>query len=124
MLNQTGIKKTVFNSESEILVDIPNHTAVSIILSDEGVTANGEGKKMVYAGQPVYGELTNRDEPFKITGTGDPAGVIRHMVDLTTGNQNSQCVIFGTVDLSKVEENTATVLQGVANNFKMIQVIK
>lgn len=134
MLNQTGTKKTIYNAESEILVDIQNHTAVSIIVSDEGVTAGADGKKILYAGQPVYGDLMDRDTPFtasaKTTGQDTSAvttkvvGVLRHMVDVTEGNANSQAVIFGTVDISKVETNTAAKLKAVASDLKMVQLIK
>lgn len=123
MLNNPSVKRTTYGNRKTILVDELNSTSVSCIVSNDGVTADEDGVKMVKAGTPVYGDLTNRDTAMTTTGTGKPCGVILHDVEVTTGPANSQIVIFGTIDVSKVEDDVATLLKAAEPNLKMIQVI-
>ena len=127
MLNQTGVETKSYGApEKNILVDPLNSTAVSIVVANTGVTADTEGKKIIKAGTPVYGSLQARNTAFKISGEqgAKPAGVILHDVDVTAGNANSQIVIFGTIDVSKVDATTATTLIAAEANLKMIQLVK
>lgn len=213
MLNQTGIKKQSFNNIKNILVDEKNSTSVSIVISNTGVEANSDGRKIVKAGTPVYGSLEARNVPFIISGTsvsatataevdgtgvtkaevtaatfstavsgeagtyvftydadaaaqtpdpswkldgsevtlvtygitptgspddGDkitvtftPAGttgvsaIVLHDVDVTDGNANSQVVIFGTIDLNKLESDVqALITADVKSALKMVQFVR
>lgn len=127
MLNQTGVTTGSYAApEKTILVDPLNSTAVSIVVANTGVTADSEGKKIIKAGTPVYGSLRARNTAFAISGESGakPAGVILHDVDVTAGNANSQVVIFGTIDVSKVDTTTATALIAAEGNLKMIQLIQ
>lgn len=122
MLNQTGVQTSSYGIRKSILVDDVNSTAVSVIVTNTGVTADEDGKKIIKAGTPAYGDLLDRSKPFAVTGT-TPSGVILHDVDVTSGTANSQMVIFGTIDVSKVDETTAETLKAAASGFKMIQLI-
>ena len=63
MLNQTGIKKTVGSAPVQILFNVQNQMAVSIKVDDDNyVTENG--RKIVKAGTPLTGDLTNRASAF------------------------------------------------------------
>lgn len=127
MLNQTGVETFNYGApEKTILVDPLNSTAVSIEVANTGVTADSEGKKIIKAGTPVYGSLRARNTPFTISGASGakPAGVILHDVDVTSGKKNSQIVIFGTIDVSKVDSAVATTLIAAEANLKMIQLIQ
>lgn len=127
MLNQTGVETRNYGApEKTILVDPLNSTAVSIVVANTGITADAEGKKIIKAGTPVYGSLQARNTAFTISGAASakPAGVILHDVDVTAGNANSQIVIFGTIDVSKVDATTATTLIAAEANLKMIQLVK
>lgn len=206
MLNQTGVETRSFGApEKTILVDPLNSTAVSVIVANTGVTADSEGKKIIKAGQPVYGSLQARNTPFivpqtiapaanatvsgtgvtaaavvaatfstavsatsgtyvfeydesetswvlgtdkvtlntyGITPTGSPAdgdkitvefvaggnvtanAVVLHDVDVTSGNANSQVVIFGTIDVSKVDTSVQSALISAESSLKMIQLVK
>ena len=127
MLNQTGVETLNYGApEKTILVDPLNSTAVSIEMANTGVTADSEGKKIVKAGTPVYGSLRARNTPFTIAGASGakPAGVILHDVDVTSGKKNSQIVIFGTIDVSKVDSAVATALIAAEADLKMIQLIQ
>jgi len=127
MLNQTGVETRTYGApEKNILVDEKNSTAVSIKISNTGVSADSDGKKIVKAGTPVYGSLTARETAFTISGSAGakPVGVILHDVDVTSGTKNSQIVISGIIDVSKVETAVATALTSAVADLKMIQIIK
>ena len=206
MLNQTGVEKISYGApEKTILVDPLNSTAVSVIVANTGIDADSEGKKIIKAGQPVYGSLQARNTPFivpqtidptanatvsgtgvtaaavvaatfstavsatsgtyvfeydesetswvlgtdkvtlntyGITPTGSPAdgdkitvefvaggsvtanAVVLHDVDVTSGNANSQVVIFGTIDVSKVDASVQSALISAESSLKMIQLVK
>lgn len=131
MLNQTGFESKSYNTRKTILVDPENSTALSCMVSNTGVTAGADGKKMVMAGTPVYGDKLARNTPFTVTAptpeTGKPAakpvGVILHDVDVTNGPANSQFVIFGFIDVTKIDTATATKLKAAEADLKMIQLV-
>lgn len=124
MLNQTGFTTKSYNTRKTILVDEFNSTSMSCMVTNAGVTADPEtGKKMILAGTPVYGDLLERNTPFTVSGTGTPVGVILHDVDVTSGQANSQFVIFGFIDVSKLDETVAAKLKAVKDNLKMIQLV-
>jgi len=127
MLNQTGVETRTYGApEKNILVDEKNSTAVSIKIANTGVSADSEGQKIVKAGTPVYGSLTARDTAFTVSGSAGakPVGVILHDVNVTSGTKNSQIVISGIIDVSKVETAVATALTSAVADLKMIQIIK
>lgn len=128
MLNQTGVTTGSYAApEKNILVDEMNSTAMSVVVSNAGVTADSEGKKIIKAGTPVYGSLRARNTAFTVSSSAQgakPSGVILHDVDVTAGNANSQVVIFGTIDVSKVDSTTATALIAAEANLKMIQLVQ
>lgn len=125
MLNQTGVTRTVGTTRKMILVDEKNSTALSCMISDTGVTAKN-GVKMVYAGTPLYGDLTKRDTPFTVSGkTGEkPAGLAHHDVDVTDGVANGGVIIFGIIDISKLEADVAVKAKAAESDLKMIQLIQ
>lgn len=127
MLNQTGVESKNYGApEKTILVDEFNSTSVSVVVANTGVSAGSDGKKIIKAGTPVYGSLRARNTAFTIAGASGakPAGVVLHDVDVTAGNANSQIVIFGTIDVSKVDATTATTLIAAEANLKMIQLVQ
>lgn len=127
MLNQTGVTVASYATpEKTILVDEKNSTSVSIVVANTGVSAGTDGKKIIKAGTPVYGSLTARTTAFTVGATETyttPVGVILHDVDVTGGNANSQIVIFGTIDVTKVDSSVQSALTSAESNLKMIQLI-
>lgn len=125
MLNQSTVKTTTGTTRKTILVDEFNSTALPCMVSNAGVEANSEGKKIVKAGTPVAGSLTARETAFTVAADGTGAvGVVLHDVDVTGGTANSQVVIFGFIDVSKLESDVATMVNAAAANLKMIQLVK
>lgn len=126
MLNQTGFESKSYTTRKTILVDEFNSTALPCMVSNTGVTAGDDGKKMVLAGTPVYGDKLARNTPFTVSAgkEGDkPVGVILHDVDVTKGTANSQFVIFGTIDITKVDSSVVSALKAAEPDLKMIQLV-
>lgn len=128
MLNQTGVTTNSYGyGEKRILVDENNSTAVSCVVANTGVTADSEGKKIIKAGTPIFGSLTDRNTAFTVSSEvqgAKPVGVILHDVDVTAGNANSQVLISGIIDISKVDASVQSALTSAVADLKMIQIIQ
>lgn len=124
MLNQSEVTRRQGTTRKTILVDEFNSTALSCMVSDTGVSEEG-GRKLIKAGTPVAGDLQNRQTPFTVAADGTGAvGVILHDVDVTKGTANSQVVIFGFIDVSKLDEAVVPMVTAAADKLKMIQFVK
>ena len=120
MLNNTGIKKTTYGGPVQILFNVQNQMSVGIKLAKNfagAVTENG--RKVVKAGTPLSGDLTARGTAFVAAadgstgsaGDGKPAvGVLLHDVDVTDADANATLLIWGFVNLSRVDSTTATLI--------------
>lgn len=111
MLNQTEIKKSSYVSTNQILFNTDPFVAVSIIVDRTlGVTDTATGRKIVKAGTPLAGDLTNRETTFKAVNNADDTlasdakGILLHDVDVTTGNANGTLLIFGFVNVDRIDE--------------------
>lgn len=134
MLNQSGVKTVSGTTRKIILVDEKNSTALSCMVANTGVSAV-DGKKIVKAGTPLAGSLEARNIAFTVakdTTSGEPSattsdavGLLLHDVDVTDGTANAQVLIFGIVDVSKLESDVVSKLTAAAKaNLKMIQFVK
>lgn len=111
MLNQTGITKVSGTTRKTILIAPELAFSLSCKVTNAGVQADEDGRKIIKAGTPVTGNIEDRDTAFTIAGAEDtPCGIILHDVDVTKGTANSQFVIFGFVDLSKLEDSVRALL--------------
>lgn len=119
MFNKTGIKKTTGAAPVQILFDVQNQFSVSIVV-DDGYSVTRDGRKIVPAGTPLSGSLTARNTAFvkavdntaeSGASNGKPAtGVLLHDVDVTDGDTNGTLLIWGFVDLNKIDATTAALL--------------
>lgn len=111
MLNQTGIKKTTYGGPVQILFNVQNQMSVGIRV-DDAYYVTRDGRKIVPAGTPLNGDLTARTTSFvKAVDTTNPAtGVLLHDVDVTEGDANGTLLIWGFVDLNKVDSTTAALI--------------
>lgn len=110
MLNQTGIKKSSYVSTNQILFNTDPFVAVSIIVDDAlGVTDQSTGRKIVKAGTPLAGDLTKRETAFVAVNAAsasvasDAKGILLHDVDVTTGDANGTLLIFGFVNVDRID---------------------
>ena len=113
MLNQSGITKTSGIVPNQILFNVQNQVSVGIKLSktsDAAQTING--RKIVKAGTPLNGDLKARGTAFvKAVDTSNPAvGVLLHDVDVTDAAANGTLLIWGFVNLDRVDSTTAALI--------------
>lgn len=126
MLNQTRIKKSSYVSTDQILFNTDPFVAVSIIVDNTlGVADMATGRKIVKAGTPLAGDLTKRETAFKAVNdatdslASDAKGILLHDVDVTTGDANGTLLIFGFVNVDRID---ATVMK--KNNVYVKEALK
>lgn len=125
MLNQTGITRVAGTTRKTILIAPELAFSLSCMVENTGVTAGEDGRKVVKAGTPVSGNLQERDTAFKVAGEEDtPVGIILHDVDVTKGTANSQVVIFGFVDISKLDSDVAAIVASMEKKLPKITFVK
>ncbi len=129
MLNQTGFIEREAVTRKTILVDEPNSTAFSCMVANTGISADADGKKIAKAGTPLTGDLTNRSTAFAkastTSGVSNAVGILLHDVDVTSGTKNAQVVVFGFIDLNKLDSDVqALVTSEVKTALRMIQFVK
>lgn len=107
MLNQTGVKKSSYVSTNQILFNTDPFVAVSIIVDGAlGVADPATGRKLVKAGTPLAGDLTKRETAFVAVNEASASGakgILLHDVDVTTGNANGTLLIFGFVNVDRID---------------------
>ena len=114
------IKETFNAPEKHILIANDSYmVTLPAIIKATGVTAGTDGKKIVKAGTPIYGDIEKRDTGFTISGE-TAAGVVMHDVDVTAGDENGTIVIAGCVDLLKLEDDVKTAVASAKANLPRI----
>lgn len=111
MLNQTGINKVTGAAPVQILFNVQNQMSVGIKLAKNFAGAVAEnGRKIVKAGTPLTGDLTNRAAAFTAAGENNAKGVLLHDVDVTDADANATLLIWGFVNLNRVDAATKALL--------------
>jgi hypothetical protein len=106
-LNRSGIRTTSAVTPNSILFDVKNQSSVSVILANTGLNADDDGKKILKAGTPLYGDIRNRASAFiKASTSGDAEGV--YTVQITTAFANDETItIEGVTYTKKATESVA-----------------
>lgn len=99
--------QTEYGSDYDILFNLDPYTARPIMVDDENITADANGKKIVKAGS-----LLNKDGVIKNDGT--VRYVLLKDVDVTYGPAAGAGVYRGTLDLDKIEKNTKVTISDAA----------
>lgn len=111
-------KETYGNIKNILIGQDSYHIALPCIIGNTGVTAV-DGKKILKAGTPLYGDITARGTAFvKATTTTADGGtkssnataILLHDVDVTSGNANGTIVLAGCIDLLKLDSATQTLI--------------
>lgn len=127
MFNQTGIHSEKLAGPVQILYNVQNQVAVPILVDSTMASVTVDGRKVVKAGTPLAGDLTNRSTPFKApaaaVGGSNPVpaspavGVLVHDVDITNGNANGSLLIWGFVNLNRLDTATQTLATNAAEDL-------
>ena len=102
MLNKSGITKTTYAAQTQILANVDIQASVGCIVpATLGVTVGT--KKIVKAGTPINFDLLNLQTVAKVPAEGSPMNaVLLHDVDVTGGNANGTALYFGFVNVKRI----------------------
>lgn len=108
------IKSQTYVNVNQILFNTDPQVSVGVLVSNSGISAGADGKKIVKAGTPLAGSLEARGTAFTkastTSGVSNAVGILLHDVDVTAGSENGTLLIFGFVDLNKVDTTTAALV--------------
>lgn len=109
MLNKSGIVKTDYATPKQILADLSLQFSIGCLVPTTIVDSATTAK----AGTPIYVDLNNINTACKKVdnSTVFANAVLLHDVDLSQGQANGTALIFGFVDLNKVDTATQTSLK-------------
>lgn len=109
MFNHPGIKKETLAAPQQILFNVQNQMSVPILVDKTMTSVTVDGRKVVKAGTPLSGDLTARGTAFKaaVDTTAPAVGVLLHDVDITDNNANGTLLIWGFVNLDRLDSATA-----------------
>lgn len=112
MLNRPGIKKETLAAPQQILFNVQNQMSVSILVDKTMASVSVDGRKVVKAGTPLSGDLTARGTAFKaaVDSSAPAVGVLLHDVDITDNNANGTLLIWGFVNLDRLDSATAALI--------------
>lgn len=96
---------------NQILFYTDPQVSVGVVV-DDAASVTENGRKVVKAGTPLSGDLAARNTAFvKAADTTNPAtGVLLHDVDVTDGDNNGTLLVFGFVNLERLDTATAALI--------------
>lgn len=110
MLNRSGITKTSLAATKQILANVDLQSSVGCIVPQTLGVAVGS-KKIAKAGTPIKIDLMNlQTAAVKADGATALNAVLLHDVDVTDGNANGTALIFGFVNVNRVDSDVATAI--------------
>ena len=107
MYNRTHITKVSATAPVQILFNVQNQMSVGVKIAQNfagAVTENG--RKIVKAGTPLTGDLTDRSVAFTAATDSAAVGVLLHDVDVTEADANCTLLIWGFVNLDRIDDTT------------------
>lgn len=127
MLNRSGVTKVTLTSPRQILANAQMQSAVGCIVPSSIGVAVGD-KKIAKAGTPIKIDLQNlQTAAVKGDGTNAMNAVLLHDVDVTSGNANGTALVFGFVNLNRVDSDVVSLITtatGNANASKLLTFMK
>lgn len=124
MLNKSGITKETLGAPTQILANVEHQFSVGCVVAQAVGTAVGS-KKIAKAGTPIvidYGSLSTA----ATAGTEDSTAnaVLLHDVDVTAGNANGTALIFGFVNINRLESDVQAKVTAGANKVANVSFLK
>lgn len=120
MLNYNGVTSTKAVSSTQILANAELQESVGCVVPAAIGVAVGT-KKIAKAGTPVHVDLGNLQTPVTAT---TPNAVLLHDVDVTTAPQNGTALIFGFVNISRLESDVQAKATAGINTVGAVSFIK
>lgn len=99
-----GIKKTDYGNVDQILIAPELSFAMGCVVSNSlGVMVGS--RKVVKAGMPLTGTLGTATAMTEGSES-NAVGILQHDVDVTDGDNNGSVLIFGFVNMNRIDETT------------------
>lgn len=110
MLNRSGVSHATYAAPKQILANVELQSSVGCIVPQSIGVAVGT-KKIAKAGTPIKIDLMNLQT---VATKGDAANafnaVLLHDVDVTAGNANGTALVFGFVNVNRVDADVAAAI--------------
>lgn len=100
------IKQTNYGVTKDILIAPELMFSIPVQVTNTGVSANDNGKKIIKAGTPIGGNtnvLLNRNTVLAVANGATAQGIVLHDVDVTEGQENATMLVAGYVDINKID---------------------
>lgn len=131
MLNKSGITKETLGAPTQILANVEHQFSVGCVVAQDVGTVVGS-KKIAKAGTPIvidYGSLSTAATAGTVGSTAGTVGstanaVLLHDVDVTAGNANGTALIFGFVNINRLESDVQAEVTAGANKVANVSFLK
>lgn len=101
-----GLTVTKGAAPRQILAVVDPQVSFTVQMAQAAaVTVNG--RKIIKAGTPLTGDLKARGTAFAAASESNAVGVALHDYDVTDGDIAGALLVFGFVDLKKMEDDVA-----------------
>ena len=106
------VVKTILGAPEKHILIANNSYMVTLPaqVTNTGVDADSDGRKILRAGTPLAGDITKRDTAFTKTNGSTAVAILMHDVDVTDGAENATIILAGCVDLLKLDSTTAALI--------------
>lgn len=124
MLNKSGITKETLGAPTQILANVEHQFSVGCVVAQAVGTAVGS-KKIAKAGTPIvidYGSLSTAATASTVDSTAN--AVLLHDVDVTAGNANGTALIFGFVNINRLESDVQAKVTAGVNKVANVSFLK
>lgn len=128
MLNRSGVAKATYAATKQILANVEHQVSVGCIVPQTlGVTVGT--KKIVKAGTPIKIDMMNLQIGAVMANNASQPlnAVLLHDVDVTNGTANGTALIFGFVNVNRVDADVAAAIAaavGATGASKLITFMK
>lgn len=124
MLNKSGITKETLGAPTQILANVEHQFSVGCVVAQAVGTVVGY-KKIAKAGTPIvidYGSLSTAATTGTVGSTAN--AVLLHDVDVTAGNANGTALIFGFVNINRLDSDVQAKVTAGANKVANVSFLK
>lgn len=106
MLNRSGVTKKSFSSVKQILANVEFQESVGCIVP-KSLGISEDDKTIAKAGTPIKIDLSDLQEEVELaTASVAMNAVLLHDVDVTQGAANGTALIFGFINLNRIDATT------------------
>ena len=127
MFNSTGTTKAEFGNRKQILANVEHQVSIGCVVAQAlGVTVGSQ--RIAKAGTPISVDLMATQTPAVLaTATVEMTGVLLHDVDVTNGNNNGTVLLFGFVNVNRIDTDVQALVNtalGNADATKLVTFVK